>query len=398
MNILMINTTDAGGGAATIAQQIKAGMEARGHAVSFFAADIRGEDSDARIIPRSFLRKLFGFVIGSERHVSTDWIMGTKEFADADIIHCHNLHGRFFNLETMQKMSRIKPLVWTLHDEWAITPHCANTMQSSVMRGGLFACPSIDTPPRLLWDNSRHLARWKVSVYKKSKFAITIPSRWLMQRVERTVLGKQELHHIPNGVDTAVFTKTDIAAARAKFDLPLNKKIVLFLADDAVRNPWKGWAHTEALIDAYRGCDDVVFLSVGNRTPHQDGPNVLYRGYEADPANVALYYSAADVFLFTSLAENFPLSLLEAASCGLPVVTFDVGGASEIIIHKKNGYVARYRDQEDLASGLSWALAIERTERARSEEYSAQEIREKYTLGRMLDTYGELYASLISTP
>jgi len=129
MNILIIGTTDILGGAAKVSWDIKSALQKGGHKVSMFVADKRSKDRDVKVIPRVFWRKLLDFILAIEYFVYTDWILNTDEFKSADIVHCHNLHGRFFNLRTIQKMSLMKPVVWTLHDEWAITPHCAYTLE-----------------------------------------------------------------------------------------------------------------------------------------------------------------------------------------------------------------------------------------------------------------------------
>jgi len=155
--------------------------------------------------------------------------------------HCDYLHGRFFNLRTLEKMSQLKPVVWTLHDEWAITPHCAYTLEGTKLKNGLYVCPSLDTQPRLLWDNTAKLAERRLEIYTHSKLHIVTPSKWLLDRVNQTALGAQPQTLIPNGIDTNIFIQTDQASAREKLNLPLDKKIVLFLAVAGKANTWKGW-------------------------------------------------------------------------------------------------------------------------------------------------------------
>jgi Glycosyltransferase Family 4 len=188
MNVLIIGTTDALGGAAKISQDVREALESHGHTVAMFVADKVSDDTAVHIIPRSWWRKRLGFLLGTENIISTDWILKTPEFKDADIIHCHNLHGRFFNLNTLQKMSMLKPVIWTLHDEWALTPHCAYTLEGTAMKNGLYVCPSINTPPRLLWDNSARLAAERARIYAASKLHLVTPSHWLKERTENTML------------------------------------------------------------------------------------------------------------------------------------------------------------------------------------------------------------------
>jgi glycosyltransferase involved in cell wall biosynthesis len=394
MNILIIGTTDILGGAAKVSWNIRSALLASGHTVSMFVADKRSNDLNVKIIPRTTWRKYVAFLLADESYIDTDWLLETKEFKKADIIHCHNLHGRFFNLETLQKMSLIKPVIWTLHDEWAVTPHCAYTLEGTDIKNGLYVCPSIDVPPRILWNNSASLSRWKTSIYEGSKLHIITPSIWLKERVLKTPLGKQDIRHIPNGIDTSVFFRKDKEGARMKLGLPKDKKIILFLANDAKNNTWKGWKYTEKVIEGFKDRDDIIFLSVGNHEIHRDETNIKYVGHIEDKQQLSLYYNSADALLFTSIAENFPLVILEAMGCGLPIITFDVGGIKEVVNHKENGYIASYLNTEDLVSGVRWFLSLNKKNITEMSEKSSNKICTQYDITKMIEKYISLYNEL----
>jgi glycosyltransferase involved in cell wall biosynthesis len=394
MNILIIGTTDTLGGAAKVSWDIKRALESEGHDVSMLVADKRSDDPKVKVIPRQAWRKYLGFLLATDDLLKSDWILTTAEFKNADIVHCHNLHGRFFNLSTLQKMSKLKPVVWTLHDEWAITSHCAYTFEGTEIRNGLYVCPSIDIPPRLLWNNTAALSRKKNSMYAASTLHIVTPSLWLKERGENSSLKGQDIRHIPNGVDTKAFAQADRRKAREELGLPLHKRIVLFLANDAKNNTWKGWKYTEEVIKHFEGNDEVLFLSVGNHVVHADEKNVQHRGHVNDARTLVLYYSAADALLFTSIAENFPLVILEAMSAGLPIVSFDVGGVKEAVTHKQNGYVGRYKNTEDMIEGLNWALALNMDEKKALSEASAAKARACYDVSNMTARYINLYKEL----
>ena len=397
MNILIIGTTDILGGAAKVSWEIKQAAEKKGHTVSMFVADKRSDDAAVKVIPRQAWRKYAGILLGTDRMPRTDWMLSTPEYEAADIVHCHNLHGRFFNLDTLVKMSQEKKVVWTLHDEWAITSHCAYTLEGQKMKNGLYVCPSIDTQPRILWDNTKKLSTDRIDAYQKAKnLHVVSPSLWLKDRVEKTPLGEHPQYHIANGINTEAFSGTDQAKARSKLGLPIDKKIVLFLAIDAKNNTWKGWKYTQAVIDHFNKNKDVIFLSVGNFVEHSDEETVIYRGHIGSSDELALYYSAADVLLFTSIAENFPLVVLEAMSTGLPVVAFDVGGVKEVLTHKKQGYIAPYQNVPLLIEGVSWVLGMTALEKNKLAEAARYEIKSEYDVSHMTSAYLDLYQSLFS--
>ncbi len=396
MKILIIGTTDKLGGAAKVSWEIKTALENEGNQVSMFVADKISDDPNVKIIPRIKWRKILGFLLSSEDFIKTDWILNTKEFKEADIIHCHNLHGRFFNLLTLQKMSKIKPVVWTLHDEWAITPHCACTFETNKMKNGLFICPSINTPPRLLWDNTRFLSWRKNSLYQKINLHIVVPSKWLKERVQKTLLVKQNIHLIHNGIDTNIFKPFYKKEARKKLNLPENKKIILFLADNSKNSPWKGWEYANKILKKYEDRNDILFLNIGNPEDIESYKNIKFIKHINDPNIVSLYYNSSDIFLFTSIAENFPLVILEAMACGLPIVSFDVGGVKEVLEHKKNGYIANYKNSESLKKGLDYVLSLNYKELEILKKNSSEKIKTNFDTKQMTDIYIELYKDIIN--
>jgi glycosyltransferase involved in cell wall biosynthesis len=396
MNILMISTTDILGGAAKVAWDIKTALEERGDVVNLFVADKRSDDPSVSVIRRSKWRKVIGFLFASEDLIATDWILKTEEFKNADIIHCHNIHGRFFNLSTLKKMSLLKPVVWTLHDEWAITPHCAYTLEGTTMKNGLYVCPSISTPPRLLWDNTKRLAKKRNDLYASTKFHIITPSRWLLERAKKTALVTHDIRLIPNGIDTHSFIQTDKRQARVKLNLPENKKIILFLATAGKANTWKGWKYTEEVIGHYQNDPNVLFLNVGNLVNEKNQKNIEYRGHVRSASELALYYSAADLLLFTSIAENFPLVILEAMSCGLPIVAFDVGGVKEVVTHGENGYICPYKNIPKLLEGVDSLLNYPDETTKKISQQSSAKIRSRYNTANMTNLYVDLYQELLA--
>jgi glycosyltransferase involved in cell wall biosynthesis len=294
-------------------------------------------------------------------------------------------------------MAQKKPIVWTLHDEWAITPHCAYTLEGSTMAHDLFTCPSLSTQPRLLFDTTARLAQRRTALYKRTHFHLVTPCQWLADRVRKTPLGTHDLRVIYNGVDTTTFHPADQKVARQELGLPLDKKIVLFLATAGAANTWKGWTYTEAALEAFTHNPDVLFLNVGGLSPETTvTPQVIYRPHESNPALVARYYQAADVLLSTSIAENFPLVILEAMSCGLPVVSFEVGGVAEAISHTRSGYLAKYRDESAVVTGLTWALSLSDQERADVAACARAKVQSSFSLEQMTDAYLSLYQSLIT--
>src|SRR3989344_725317 len=125
LNILQISTYDNKGGAAKVAWMLKQELEKHGHTTSMFVKHKLSTASNVYQIPNNFLQRLLSVAFASDLDFfQSNHILQTEQYRKADIIHCHNLHGYYFNLTTLQKMAQEKTVIWTLHDEWAITPHC----------------------------------------------------------------------------------------------------------------------------------------------------------------------------------------------------------------------------------------------------------------------------------
>lgn len=396
MNILAINTFDRKGGAAEVSWSIKAELEQRGHIVSLFVGNKHSNDAHVNTIRRSkWISRISRYLATDIDFWMSDEILKTEEFKKADIVHCHNLHGNYFKLSTLEKISRLKPVVWTFHDMWPITPHCAHALDCSV-KDGLFQCPSLNMDQRLMWHNERYLSWKKKVIYRNSNFDVVVPSLWLKGKVSQSILSEKPIHLIPNGIDTSIFFKRDKLSCRTKHGLPQDKKIVLFVADGGKDNEWKGWGYTESVISYFKDKSEFLFICIGGNTSTEkylDG--ILYIPYIKERGVLSEYFSAADVFLFTSIAESFGMVLLEAMGSGTPVVSFDVGGAKDMIIHKQTGYIVEHRNTDDLIRGVEYVLSLPPDDFNKMSDQSAQRAKDGFSLQIMVDRYLELYTSIL---
>lgn len=421
MNILQINTVDCRGGAAQVAYNLKNELKKRGHFVSMLAAHKTTLDNDVFLInpdkmpgalsklSKSIIKKdLPSFIKYSIRDIyraliandieffSCNHILSAPEFKNSDIIHCHNFHGNYFNLKLLEKISKIKPIVWTLHDMWAVTGHCAHSFACGKWRNGCENCPDLKIYPPLFWDNTKYLWNKKKEIYNNSKLNIAVPSSWLKRKAEKSILKNQNIKLIYNGIDIKSFKQHIKDKARKKLNLPINKKIITFIATGGKKNEWKGWSFFRNTINRYKNDNNVLFLCIGGRAGKSRLDNVKYIEYITDKLLLAQYYSASDIFLFTSLAENFPLVILEAMACGIPIVSFDVGGVKEAMIHKKNGYIAKYKDEKDLINGIEYIFGLSEYELQRISQNSIQRVRENFILEIMADNYLKLYQKILN--
>ena len=396
MKILQIGTTDKSGGAASISWSIKKVLEKMGHVMPMFVADKKSDAEDVFIIPRKthrYIQYLFSNDIDLSK---TDWIINTKEFKEADIIHFHNLHGWFFNLKTLEKMSKLKPIIWTLHDMWPITPHCAHSFGCEI-KNGFYQCPSLNSFPRITWHNEQYLMWRKKNIYKNSNFEIVAPSQWLKDKVKKSLLKDKETHLIYNGINENVFKFEDKDKSKNELGLPTDKRIILFLSDGGKNNSFKGWSFLENVLEKFSGDEGVLFISLGGE---DDGYDSKYKNLKHVPKTydkkvISMFFSASDVFLYPSLADNCPLVILEALACQTPIVTFDTGGIPELVKHLENGYIAKYKDADDLISGINYILNLDNDKIKDMGLRSREEIEKRFTEDIMIHNYLDLYKEIL---
>ncbi len=160
-----------------------------------------------------------------------------------DLVHCHNLHGGYFDLRELAPMSHRLPVAMTLHDEWTFTGHCGYTLGCERWRSGCGSCPDLTIYPAIRRDGTHANRSAKQAIYAASGLYVSTPSQWLMDRARVSILadGVVGWKTIPNGVDRTVFRAADRLAARAALDLPVEPFILLFAANGARRSPFKDY-------------------------------------------------------------------------------------------------------------------------------------------------------------
>ena len=401
MRILQINTVDTKGGAAKVAYSLKQKLEKKGHTTSMFVARKYSNEESVKIINDSQalsgrIRKKLAYWLANDIDVfSSDHILKTPEFKSADIVHCHNLHSNYFNLRTLKKISALKPVIWTFHDMWPITAHCAHSFDGALKNTGFFACPSLDIYPPIAWHNEKYLEKIKAVIFRKSNFHIVTPSEWLADKVKQSILKDKPLSVIYNGIDTSVFRPHNKQECRQFLGLPLEEQIILIVAKRGQSNPWKGGNYAQEVVKAFDGRSRTFFVDLGGDT-NQNSPHLKTISYIADRETLTKYYSAADILLYPSIADNCPLVVLEAMACGLPIVSFNTGGIPELVEHKVNGYIAEYKNTRDLKIGIEYLLNLPPQETKKMRQYSTDKIKSSFTLDLMTDKYIQLYESVLS--
>jgi glycosyltransferase involved in cell wall biosynthesis len=308
------------------------------------------------------------------------------------ILHCHNLHGGYFDLRQLPRLSHAHSLILTLHDMWLLTGHCAHSLACDRWAAGCGHCPDLSIYPAISRDATAFNWNRKRDLFAQCRLHIATPSRWLMEKVERSMLwpGVVDAKVIPNGVDRSIFKPGPQAPARAALNFPQDARILLFAAAGIRSNAFKDYQTLRQTIArvAARTATPLIFLALGEEAPDEaiGSAQVRFIPFEADPSRVALYYQAADLYLHAARADTFPNSILEALSCARPVVAKPDVAIPEQIDHGQTGLLIPPADAPAMADAILRLLNDPPLCRAMSDRAATRAARH-FDLQQQADTY-----------
>ena len=219
-------------------------------------------------------------------------------------------------------------MIWTLHDEWAFTGHCACVVNCEKWKTECDNCPRISSYPASFTENSRsNFIRKKTGFCNVGNMVIVTPSRWLAELVGQSYLSDYKTVVINNGIDTESFKPTD-SDFRAKHGLE-DKKIILGVASAWGRG--KGFYDFIKLSERLPDSCKVVMVGVTEKQKNELPDKILAITRTNNVKELAEIYTAADVFVNMTYNDNYPTVNLEAQACGTPAVTYRTGGSVESV-------------------------------------------------------------------
>ena len=366
MKILQINSCINSGSTGRIAEEIASVAAAKGFVCygGYGAIERESKMNTIRIGSNlnifehgieSFLFDNHGF---ASRIATRKFIKQLNEIKP-DIIHLHNIHGYYIHVGILfeyLKKSNI-PVVWTFHDCWPMTGHCSyfDRYNCRKWETQCYKCPNFKGYPKsLLFDfSTRNFKRKKQTFTGLPNITIVTPSNWLADIVHKSFLKDYPVKVINNGVDIRVFRPITDANIFQKYNINLNKKLILGVA---------------SIWDKRKGLDDFILLSkkksidiqiilvgLNNEQMRALPDNVIGIPRTESVKELAELYSFAHVFVNPTYIDNFPTTNIEALACGTPVVTYKTGGSPEAI-DLETGYVVEQGNIEQLYAAIHEVL------------------------------------------
>ncbi len=289
------------------------------------------------LLTRLFDKHGFG-----SKYVTRKLIQQIKDY-NPDVIHLHNIHGYYINIEILFDYLREvnKPVIWTLHDCWSFTGHCAHfdTIGCEKWKKQCEKCQlKKDYPQSILYDASKLNYIQKKRIFTEiKKLTIVTPSKWLAEMVKQSFLKGNEIEIIPNGIDKNVFVPLDnhqIMNTKKmlsdKFGIDFTKKIFLGVASIWTKD--KGFFDFIKMSDIIPEDIQIVLVGVNKKQKEWLTPNMIGIERTQNQKELAAVYACSDVFLNPTYADTFPSVNMEALACGTPVVTYDTCGSPESVI------------------------------------------------------------------
>jgi glycosyltransferase involved in cell wall biosynthesis len=285
------------------------------------------------------------------------------QIKEADIIYINWVLLGFLNLKNIEQLAKLgKPLIFIMHDMWSITGGSHHSFTCEKYKVQCKNCQVF--PQRTLIDWAEYEFNKKLKLYSKfNNLYFVSPSKWLYNCAKESALTKDKpLFYIPNTINESVFKPFDKKTARFILNLDPDEIIISFGAV-SVESPYKGWSYLQKALEILKQTNRVenisilIFGSGYNKKIADAIPfKTRFMGFLQDEFSTSLIYNASDIFVTPSLADNQPTTVMESMCCGTPVVGFDVGGIPDMIEHKKNGYLAKYKVAEDIAAGIEFCL------------------------------------------
>lgn len=396
MKVLMINVVCGIRSTGRICTDLAKALEEQGHEVKIaygrenvpeqfqkYAVKI-GTDLDVKLHGMK-ARLLDGAGFGSKKSTEKfiEWV---KEY-DPDVIHLHNIHGYYINVEVLFKYLKNcgKKVIWTLHDCWSFTGHCCYYSMAECLKWktGCCNCSMTSSYPESWVDRSLHNFNRKKEIFTCiDEIQLVTPSEWLKKEVKSSFLSKYSVQVIPNGIDTVAFSpKTN----NFKEMHCISDKIMIL----GVASTWEKRKGLDDFVKLRSILSDKYAIVIVGLSKEQISkiPNgiIALQGTNSI-SQLAEIYTAADVFLNLSIEETMGLTTIEAMACDTPSIVYNATALPEVI-NEYSGEVVSPNNMEELVK------AIEKIVKMR-EDYTPTMQAQKYKKDERFNDYVELYRKL----
>lgn len=409
MNILYLNTTYLCGGAEKVTNQIFDGMRSRNHNVyEIVSYHKRPESPKSGVnvlyqgIPMLILNRLqtgnhnnASLTIPYSKHMILQFI---KE-KNIDIVHLHNAHGNFLGIRDITAIADICPVIWTVHDFWPLTGHCASPIGcDNQWITGCTSCKQLSNYPPLKKEISHKLWMEKKKAFSHPNIHFVTPSYWMLLQLKNSHLKNADSQCISNSIDTSLWIPYNKQELRNKHQIPENKKILSFVAADPAKKT-KGMHLLLEALSKLPNPEQYLLLIAGEKRNLNDienaGFSIRHFGYITDQKQMNEFYSMADILINPSLYETFGLVSIEAMASGTPVIAFSIC-AMEEIISPECGWCIKPQNTDLLSNTIQSAFSPD-YDLPKMSISARDRVEHHYSETDMLTAYENLYKKVVTS-
>lgn len=256
-----------------------------------------------------------------------------------DIVHLHNIHGYYVNIEMLFQYLKDREIkvVWTLHDCWPFTGHCAYFDRAGCDRWktGCHNCPEKKSyPGSVVMDASKWNWMKKRELFTSANITFVTPCQWLKEILSQSFFSGYPAVVINNGIDTSAFKPTE--SNFRKVNGLEDKTIILGVASEwTERKGLKDFVQLSEMLDRNRY--QIVLVGLTPKQIDKLPKHIIGIQRTENIEALAGLYTIADCLFNPTYEDNYPTTNLEAQACGTHVITYRTGGSPETI--KGNGIV-----------------------------------------------------------
>ena len=400
IKVLYINALYWGGGAEKIARQLYMGVGEYDISCFFMSGRYqKNVPKDVKVIYNNLFERVISVLAARQNHnflyktyIARKKILQFIKKERVDIVHFHNMHGNYFGPKDIEVISKVCPnIVITMHDMWMITGCCPHGMQCEEWKYSKNCqnCHGNEWLKKGVKKAHSYLI-CKSKSYSNKNIQFVSPSQWLVACCSKSYLKYETIHLIPNGVNTSIYHPLNKSELRKKYGVAQNKHVIMFAANN-INHPYKGFKYLCEALDRIKDKENYCLLSVGNDSKKIEQMEYQFfsPGYVRDENVMNEMYALADVYISVSVADTFPLVILESMAAGTPVIAFNTGGIPEIV-NDEVGWIVEQRDVNSLVSMIEKVFTDD-VEYANKQKKCRGYIMNYLSEEIMLEKYADLY-------
>lgn len=289
--------------------------------------------------------------------LDNEYLVNYINNSDANLVHIHWVSNSFLSIPDIQKIK--KPIIWSMHDMYAFTGGCHYDNECNKYITECYSCPILNGYEKN--DLSYKIFNIKKSVFKNTQnLSFIASSSWIKKCAKNsTLLKNKKVKKIPNPIDTNIYKPLKKEDCKKYFSLNTEKKYILFAEFKLGVEKRKGFIQLLESLNLLNNNTHIELILLGddlNTKLNDLKIKVNFISAIHNDDELINLYNSADIVVLPSLQENLSNVIMEALSCGTPVVAFDIGGNKDMIEHQRNGYLAKKNDCNDFANGIEWIL------------------------------------------